>query len=181
MRHGFAGDGAGLHYPDSEDSKAPQAGWLQLDYWGEGEQQCLLTEFDYLLELKCHLQRQGEAPLAAELIDPEQLRPELLLLDLSGLLYVKTLHRYLAQKLALLPESQGGWQQFEQSICSDGASLMPRMLLVEGLECLEQFQPGAHHALIEVLTRYRTRFPERTLILRGGSPSGAGFTFQERI
>lgn len=103
-----------------------------------------------------------------------------LLLDLSGILDEETFHEYVSKKLNFPGYYGYNLDAFWDCITDEGQSSMPRRLVVEGLSDLKGRQPQLYKGFMECLNDYAAEFPEREVVLRGGSPSGKGIKFDDK-
>ena len=96
---------------------------------------------------------------------------EELLLDMSGILDEQTFHEYISKKLHFPGYYGYNLDALWDCITDEDQSAMPKRLIVEGLSDFKRRQPSLCKGFMECLSDYTTEFPEREIVLRGGSPS----------
>ena len=106
-------------------------------------------------------------------------RPHQILLDLSGIIDAETLHEYLSKKLNLPSYYGFNFDAFEECINDTELNIMPKILILEGLEALGKYLPNEYKILISCFKDYEAEYQDQTLIIyRQNSPSGQGIEFE---
>ena len=171
---GFVNDegNCGVRYPGSDIYPGLLPGQVAVHHWHQGEF-LAVSEVAYLNVMTQFLIDRGEIALANSLPAPESRRRECLLLDLSGASTVSMLISCLKKQLGI-EYSGTSVTAINQAMMDDRLSNMPKYLMIEGLGFIEGFLPATCRELMDIFSCYQDTFPDRTLTLRVGSPSGEG-------
>lgn len=101
-----------------------------------------------------------------------------LLIDMSGIMDEETFHEYLSKKLSFPGYYGYNLDAFWDCITDENQSSMPKKLIVEGLAALKEFQPTLHDRFVLCLREYASKYLDREVIFREGSPTGEGIDFK---
>ena len=108
----------------------------------------------------------------------EAMLPELVI-DVSGILDVETMHEYLYKTLNFMPGYGFSFDALWDCITDDQLSKMPQHLIVEGLADFERRLPDAHKKLVACFLDYEREMKSRVVTLRSSSPSGGGLKIDD--
>ncbi|MEK6152580.1 barstar family protein [Flavobacteriaceae bacterium 3-367] len=101
------------------------------------------------------------------------------LIDLSGLIDEETFHEYVSKKLDFPGYYGFNFDAFWDCLTDEDQFDSNFRLRVEGLGEFQRHLPDVHKKFIQCMHDYKSKFPERNLILIDDSPSGKGIGFED--
>ena len=103
------------------------------------------------------------------------------LIDVSGILDIETLHEAFYKELELMPGYGFNFDALWDCINDPELSNMPRNLRVEGLADLKRNLPKAHAKVVSCFRDYASENPDKVVIFEDLSPSGRGLDIGDPI